>query len=480
MNQIGMVGLAVMGANLALNMASKGYRVSVWNYTNDLTEQFINGAAADKKNITGFFDLESFVNSLESPKKVFIMIRAGKPVDEMIDRLIPLLSEGDIIIDGGNSYFEDTTRRADYVESKGLRYIGTGVSGGEEGALHGPSMMPGGTKEAWSYVKDIFRDISAKAYDGEPCCDYVGEKGAGHFVKMVHNGIEYGDMELICEAYQFMRSVLELSNERMADIFAEWNQGELDSYLIEITGEILRYKDENGVCTLDTILDRAGQKGTGKWTGITALNEGVPLTLITEAVYARCLSARKAERVSASGHFGKVFAEFDGDSNEMLAALQKALYVSKIMSYAQGYELMRAVGEEKGWNLNYGGIASMWRGGCIIRSRFLSKIKEAFDNRPELENILMDDYFTDIVKAYIPSLRLILCEAIRSGIAMPAFMAALSYFDGMTTAESPANLLQAQRDYFGAHTYEIVGKEGHFHTDWTHESSNIVSGSYSI
>ena len=479
MNDIGMIGLSVMGSNLAMNMAGKGFKVSAFDFFNEYTEKFRTSKAKDYANIEAFDTLQEFIYSLSRPRKIFMMIRAGSPVDESIEKLLPYLDKGDLIIDGGNSHFPDTARRTQYLEEKGLLYIGTGVSGGEEGALRGPSMMPGGSPEAWPLVKDIFQSICAHTEDGDPCVDWVGEGGAGHFVKMVHNGIEYGDMELICETYQIMRDALGLSNDEMSDIFAEWNKGELDSYLIQITSEILRYRDEEGLYTVDTILDSAGQKGTGKWTAIAALDEGVPLTLISEAVFARCLSAMKDERVKAAGVYGKNVLKDDSlNREEFLEDLRRALYVSKLLSYAQGYSLMHQAASTYGWNLNYGGIALMWRGGCIIRSRFLSKIKEAFDKDPELENLLLDDYFRNIIETYIPSLRKVAAYALLHGIGAPAMTSGLSYFDGYTTERMPMNLLQAQRDYFGAHTYRRIDREGVFHTDWANLGNNISSTTY--
>ena len=476
---IGLIGLAVMGENLVMNMESKGFTVAVFNRTTSKVDDFVNGRAAGK-NVIGCHSLEELIENLEKPRKVFMMIKAGQAVDDMIDRLLPLLDDGDIIIDGGNSHFPDTSRRTAYVESKGKRYIGTGVSGGEEGALKGPSMMPGGSPEAWQYVKPIFQAICAKVEDGSPCCDWVGENGAGHFVKMVHNGIEYGDMQLICESYQLLKDGLGLTNDELHEVFADWNKTELDSYLIEITRDILGYRDENGDATVDLILDRAGQKGTGKWTGIAALEEATPLTLICEAVFARCLSAQKDERVKAADRFPKTLPEFKGDKKEFIEKVRKALYASKIVSYAQGYTLMRSAAKTYGWNLNYGGIALMWRGGCIIRSVFLGKIKEAFDRDPELENLIMDDYFAGVLKTLVPAWRDVVAYAVSAGIPMPAFSAALSWFDGYTTARLPANLLQAQRDYFGAHTYERVDRERgeFFHTNWTGHGGNTAASTY--
>ena len=476
---IGLVGLAVMGENLVMNMESKGFTVAVYNRTTEKVKNFVEGRAAGK-NIIGTYSIEELVENLEKPRKIMMMVKAGAAVDQLIDQLIPHLEAGDILIDGGNSHFPDTIRRTQYVESKGLLYIGTGVSGGEEGALKGPSMMPGGSPAAWPYVKPIFQAICAKVEDGSPCCDWVGENGAGHFVKMVHNGIEYGDMQLICEAYQLMRDGLGMSAEEMHEVFAEWNKTELDSYLIEITRDILGYKDEKGETTVNYILDTAGQKGTGKWTGIAALDEGVPLTLIGEAVFARCLSAMKEERVAASKVFTKEIPAFTGDKAAFIENIRKALYASKIISYAQGYTLMRTAAKTYNWNLNYGGIALMWRGGCIIRSVFLGKIKEAYDKNPELVNLLMDDYFGETIKGLVPAWREVVAYAAKAGIPMPAFSSALSYFDGYTTASLPANLLQAQRDYFGAHTYERIDQPRgqFFHTNWTGHGGNTTANTY--
>lgn len=476
---IALIGLAVMGENLVMNMESKGFTVAVYNRTTEKVKRFVEGRAAGK-NIIGCYSIEELAASLEKPRKVFMMVKAGSAVDALIEQLLPYLEEGDILIDGGNSHFPDTVRRTAYVESKGLLYIGCGVSGGEEGALNGPSMMPGGSPAAWPFVKPIFQSICAKVENGVPCCDWVGENGAGHFVKMVHNGIEYGDMQLICEAYQLMRDGLGMSAGEMHAVFADWNKTELDSYLIEITRDILGFKDEKGETTVDYILDTAGQKGTGKWTAISALDEGVPLTLIGEAVFSRCLSAMKSERVSAAKAFPKDIPAFEGDKAAFIEAIRKALYASKIISYAQGYTLMRTAAKTYGWNLNYGGIALMWRGGCIIRSVFLGKIKEAYDKNPALENLLLDDYFAGTIKTLVASWREVVAYAVRVGIPMPAFTSALSYFDGYTTACLPANLLQAQRDYFGAHTYERVDQpRGQFyHTNWTGHGGSTAAGTY--
>ena len=459
---IGMIGMGVMGSNLARNMKSKGYEAAVYD---------LDPKRADALAEEGFIPCHSLTelrDALAAPRKVFLMVWAGKPVDDLIEQLLGVLEQGDIIIDGGNSHFPDTIRRTAYVERKGLLYIGTGVSGGEEGALRGPSMMPGGSAAAWEYVKPIFQDICAKTEDGTPCCDWVGENGAGHFVKMVHNGIEYGDMQLICEAYQLLKYGLGLDNEEMHGIFAEWNKTELESYLIEITRDILGYKDENGEYVIDAILDRAGQKGTGKWTGIAALDEAVPLTLIVEAVFARCLSAAKDERVKAAAVYPHDIPAFDGDKEAFVEAVRKALYAGKIVSYAQGFALMRSAAETYGWDLDYGKIALLWRGGCIIRSVFLGKIKEAYDADSELENLLMDGYFSETIRSLVPAWREVAAYAVKAGIPMPAITSALSWFDGYTTERLPANLLQAQRDYFGAHTYERVDapRGEHFHTNW--------------
>ena len=476
---IALVGLAVMGENLVMNMESKGFTVAVYNRTTDKVKAFVEGRAAGK-NIIGCYSIEELVANLEKPRKVFMMVKAGAAVDSLIDQLIPYLEEGDILIDGGNSHFPDTVRRTEYVESKGLLYVGCGVSGGEDGALNGPSMMPGGSPAAWPFVKPIFQGICAKVEDNAPCCDWVGENGAGHFVKMVHNGIEYGDMQLICEAYQLMRDGLGMTPDEMHEVFAAWNETELDSYLIEITRDILGYKDENGEIVVDKILDTAGQKGTGKWTAVSALDEGVPLTLIGEAVFSRCLSAMKNERVNAAKVFPKNIPAFEGDKAAFIECIRKALYASKIISYAQGYTLMRTAAKTYNWNLNYGGIALMWRGGCIIRSVFLGKIKEAYDKNPALENLLLDDYFAETIKTLVDSWREVVAYAVKIGVPMPAFSSALSYFDGYTTACLPANLLQAQRDYFGAHTYERIDCERgkFFHTNWTGHGGNTSAGTY--
>ncbi|MGE0079268.1 MAG: decarboxylating NADP(+)-dependent phosphogluconate dehydrogenase [Bacteroidales bacterium] len=480
LSDIGLIGLAVMGENLILNMESKGFTVTAFNRSIDKVENFLNGRAKGK-NIRGAHSIDEFIASLERPRKVMLMVKAGKAVDDFIEILIPLLEPGDIIIDGGNTHFPDTDRRTKYVESKGLLYIGTGVSGGEEGALRGPSIMPGGSKAAWDVVKPIFQKIAAKVNGDIPCCDWVGENGAGHFVKMVHNGIEYGDMQLICEAYQIMKDYAGLSTDEMHHVFAEWNKGDLDSYLIEITRDILGYK-ENGEPLVEKILDTAGQKGTGKWTGVAALDLGVPLTLIGEAVFARCLSAQKDERVIASKVLSGPKPTFAGDKQAFVEDVRQALFASKIVSYAQGYVLMREAAKEYGWNLNYGGIALMWRGGCIIRSVFLGKIKEAFDANSNLTNLLLDPYFKEKVEAAQAGWRRVIGAAIANGIPVPALTTALAYFDGYRTERLPANLLQAQRDYFGAHTYEKIDKPRgeFFHTNWTGRGGDTASSTYSV
>lgn len=479
-SDIGLIGLAVMGENLVLNMESKGFQVSVFNRTVEKVDNFINGRGKGK-NIIGTHSLEELVNSLESPRKVMLMVKAGNAVDDFIEKLIPLLSAGDVIIDGGNTHFPDTNRRTEYLESKGLLYIGTGVSGGEEGALRGPSLMPGGSVAAWPIVKPIFQKICAQVADG-PCCDWVGQNGAGHFVKMVHNGIEYGDMQLICECYQIMKDLLGMSNQEMNSTFAEWNKGDLDSYLIEITRDILGYKDPaNGEAVVDKILDTAGQKGTGKWTAIAALDHGIPLTLIGEAVFARCLSAQKEERVNASKILaGPKPALFQGDKAAFLEDLRRALFAAKIISYAQGYALMRAAAKEYGWDLNYGGIALMWRGGCIIRSVFLGKIKEAFTANPALENLMLDAYFCQKLKEAQSGWRNVISTVVLNGIPAPTLSAALNYYDGYRAERLPANLLQAQRDFFGAHTYERIDapRGQFFHTNWTGHGGDTVSTAY--
>ncbi len=480
LSDIGLVGLAVMGENLILNMANKGYTVTAYNRSVNKVENFLAGRAKGK-SIRGAYSVEELVQSLAKPRKIMLMVKAGQAVDDFIEQLIPHLEPGDIIIDGGNTHYPDTNRRTAYLESKRLLFVGAGVSGGEEGALTGPSIMPGGSVDAWPHVKPIFQDIAAKVADGSPCCDWVGEDGAGHFVKMVHNGIEYGDMQLICEAYQLMRDLLGMTHDEMHEVFAEWNEGELDSYLIEITRDILAYK-EDGEPLVEKILDKAGQKGTGKWTGIIALDMGIPLTLIGEAVFARCLSAQKDERVAASKILEGPAVKFEGDRKAFLEDLRQALLAAKMVSYAQGYELMREAAREFGWHLNYGGIALMWRGGCIIRSAFLDNIKQAYDKNPELNNLLLDDYFKDKLHECQAGWRRLAASAITSGIPAPAITTALNYFDGYRTARLPANLLQAQRDYFGAHTYERVDKPRgeFFHTNWTGRGGDTASTTYNV
>ncbi|MBP1625248.1 MAG: 6-phosphogluconate dehydrogenase (decarboxylating) [Acidobacteria bacterium] len=483
---IGMIGLAVMGENLALNMESKGFTVAVYNRTvpgieEGVVERFIHARGKGKKFI-GSVTIDGFVQSLARPRKIMMMVKAGKPVDELIDQLVPLLDKGDIIIDGGNSHFPDSIRRTKYLESKGMLFIGTGVSGGEEGALHGPSIMPGGSPAAWPHVKPILQAIAAKVDDGTPCCDWVGEDGAGHFVKMVHNGIEYGDMQLICEAYQAMKELLGMSAGEMHEVFKQWNGGDLNSYLIEITGNVLAFKDADGQPLVDKILDTAGQKGTGKWTSVVSLDLGVPLTLISEAVFARCLSAMKDERVEASRVLRPPQRRFTGDKGALLRDLEQALYASKIISYTQGFVLLHEAAKEYRWNLNYGGIALLWRGGCIIRSAFLGKIKEAFDSNPALPNLLLDPYFGGKIEQSQEAWRRMVSTAVLHGVWVPAMSTALCYYDGFRNARLPANLLQAQRDYFGAHQYERVDKPRgqFFHTNWTGHGGDTSSTSYTV
>lgn len=478
---IGLIGLAVMGENLVLNMERNGFTVAVYNRTTEKVDNFINGRGKGK-NIIGCHSIEELVSSLETPRKIMLMVKAGKPVDDFIQLLISHLEKGDIIIDGGNSHFPDTIRRTKYLEEKGLMFIGTGVSGGEEGALNGPSIMPGGSPKAWQFVKPIFQSIAAKVEDGTPCCDWVGENGAGHFVKMVHNGIEYGDMQLITEAYQIMKDLLGMNADEMHQVFKEWNEGELQSYLIEITRDILAFKDEDGQPLVDKILDTAGQKGTGKWTVIASLDTGSPLTLIGEAVYARSLSALKDDRVEASKILTGPKPKFEGNKTAFIEDLRKALYASKLVSYAQGYVLMKYAAKEFGWNLNYGGIALMWRGGCIIRSSFLGKIKEAFDKNPELNNLLLDPFFKEKILSSQEAWRRVVSTAVTNGIWIPALSTALNYFDGYRNDRLPANLLQAQRDYFGAHTYERIDKPRgqFFHTNWTGKGGSTASTTYNV
>ena len=477
---IGLIGLAVMGQNLVLNMNDHGYKVAVFNRTVSKVDEFIQNEAKGTQ-VVGAHSIEELIQSLKKPRRVMLMVKAGDTVDQMIDQIAPHLEKGDIIIDGGNSHYPDTNRRTKSLNEKGILYIGTGVSGGEEGARHGPSIMPGGNPEAWPHVKDIFQSIAAKVDDGSPCCDWVGEAGAGHYVKMVHNGIEYGDMQLICEAYQLLEEALHLSAEELHEIFAEWNKGELDSFLIEITAEIFLKKGEDGQPLIGKILDTAGQKGTGKWTGISALDLGMPVTLIGEAVFARCLSAIKDERVAASKVLsGPKPPSTPADRKAFIEDVRRALYCSKMISYAQGYMLLREAAKEEGWNLNMGGIALMWRGGCIIRSRFLAEIKKAYDKNPKLSNLLMDDFFSGVLNKYQDAWRNAIVRAVQLGVPTPAFSTALAFFDGYRTARLPANLLQAQRDFFGAHTYERIDKPRgqYFHTNWTGRGGRVSSGSY--
>ncbi len=479
--EIGLIGLAVMGENLVMNMESKGFTIAVYNRSTEKVDNFINGRAKGKK-IIGCRSVEELVQALEKPRKVMMMIRAGQAVDDMIGQLLPLLEPGDVIIDGGNSYFKDTIRRTAEVTEKGLLYVGTGVSGGEEGALNGPCLMPGGNKEAWKLLKPIFTAISAKVEGDIPCCEWIGENGAGHFVKMVHNGIEYGDMQLICEAYQMMRDGMGMSSAQMHKVFEAWNHSELDSYLMEITADIMGHQDENGETTVEKILDVAGQKGTGKWTCIAALDEKVPLTLINEAVASRCISDMKEERVQAGKSYERSNKMIADVKEEFIEDIRKALYASKIISYAQGYSLMRSAAKEYDWDLKFGNIALIWRGGCIIRSAFLGKIKEAFDRDPNLSNLILDPYFKSVIEDCLPSWRKVVATATEYGIPMPAMNAALSWFDSYTCANLPANLLQAQRDYFGAHMYERIDRpRGEmYHTNWTGNSGTTAAGTYSV
>ena len=477
---IGLVGLAVMGQNLVLNMNDKGFTVAVYNRTTSKVDDFLAGPAKGTQ-IIGCHDLRSFIDTLKTPRRVMLMVKAGPVVDAFIAQLVPYLDVGDIIIDGGNSLFNDSDRRTHELHQKGILFIGSGVSGGEDGARYGPSLMPGGNYAAWPVVKPIFQAIAAHA-DGEPCCDWVGNDGAGHYVKMVHNGIEYGDMQLICEAYQLMREGLGMSGDETQAVFAEWNEGVLDSYLIEITRDIMAVKEDDGSLLIDHILDTAGQKGTGKWTGMNALELGIPLTLIGEAVFSRCLSAHKDERVKASKVLPAKNSCFDGDKKQMVDAIRDALYASKIISYAQGYMLMREAAKTYGWQLNYGGIALMWRGGCIIRSQFLGNIRDAFDLNPDLENLLLDDFFIEAISQALPGWRQAVVCAVTLGIPVPTFSSALSFYDGYRCERLPANLLQAQRDYFGAHTYERTDKPRgeFFHTNWTGHGGNISASTYDV
>ena len=478
---IGLIGLAVMGENLVLNMASHDIQVAVYNRTTSRVDDFISGRGQGQP-IVGSHSPEELISQLKKPRRIMLMVQAGAAVDRVIEQLLPLLDPGDILIDGGNSNYQDTVRRTRELTEKGLLYIGTGVSGGEEGALKGPSIMPGGNPEAWPHVKDIFQSIAAKVEDGSPCCDWVGANGAGHYVKMIHNGIEYGDMQMICEAYDVMRHILGMEPAEMAEVFAEWNQGELDSYLIEITADILAKTDEeSGKPMIDLILDAAGQKGTGKWMGIDALKLGAVATAITEAVYARSLSALKDERVAAAAVLqGPDAQPFTGDRSAFIEDVRKALYASKICSYAQGFQLLRMAAAEYDWQLNFGSIALMWRGGCIIRAQFLGRIKEAFDADPQLANLLLAPYFQQAIAQSQGSWRRVIAQAVEHGVPVPAFSSALTYFDGYRSDRLPANLLQAQRDYFGAHTYERIDKPRgeFFHTNWTGRGGDTASTAY--
>jgi 6-phosphogluconate dehydrogenase len=479
---IGLIGLAVMGENLVLNMESRGYTVAVYNRTTSKVDEFVNGRGQGKK-LVGTHTLKDLVASLKRPRKVMIMVKAGGPVDAVIDEIAPLLEPGDILIDGGNTHYPDTTRRTRDLKAKGLLFVGTGVSGGEEGALKGPSIMPGGNPEAWPAVKPIFQAIAAKVDGDSPCCDWVGSEGAGHYVKMVHNGIEYGDMQLCCEAYQLMKDVLGMDPPAMSKVFGRWNEGKLDSYLVEITRDILAYTDEiTGQPLVDLILDTAGQKGTGKWTVTSALDLGISLTLIGEAVFSRCLSAQKAERVEAAKVLHGPTPSFVGDKEAFINDIEQALYGAKLVSYAQGYALMNAMAKDSGWEINNGGVALMWRGGCIIRSAFLGKIKEAFDRNPLLVNLLVDPYFKGEIEKAQAGWRRVCATAITNGIPLPAMTSALAYFDGYRAGRLPANLLQAQRDYFGAHTYERTDKPRgeFFHTNWTGRGGTTASTTYNV
>jgi 6-phosphogluconate dehydrogenase len=479
-SDIGLIGIGVMGENLTLNIENKGFSVTVYDISKEKVEKFIAGRARGKK-IQGADSLQEFVQFLTRPRRIMMMVQAGKAVDDVIESLLPFLDKGDIVIDGGNSHFPDTTRRTRYLESKGYYFIGAGVSGGEEGALKGPSIMPGGSDKAWPDIKPIFQAIAAKVDNDTPCCDWIGKEGAGHFVKMVHNGIEYGDMELICEAYFLMKVLLKMVPDEISEIFNQWNKGDLESYLIKITSDILKFKDEDGKPLVDKILDKAGQKGTGKWAVISAMDSGVPLTLISEAVFARMLSAIKDERKRSSKMLNGPMIKYSGKKEDLINELGKALYAAKIISYAQGYQLMKSASEEFGWNLNYGSIALMWRGGCIIRSAFLGKIKEAFDLNSELTNLLLSPFFKEKINDSQNSFRNVVSEAAKNGIPVPAFASALAYYDSYRSETLPANLLQAQRDYFGAHQYERIDKpEGkYFHTNWTGEGGETASSIYS-
>ncbi len=478
---IGLIGLAVMGQNLVLNMNDHGFRVAVFNRTVSKVDDFLKGPAKNT-HVVGAHSLEEFFKALKRPRKVMLMVKAGSPVDDLIEECLPFLEKGDIVIDGGNSHYPDSQRRDDLLKAKGILFVGAGISGGEEGARHGPSIMPGGNADAWPFVKPIFQGIAAKADDGSPCCDWVGTGGAGHYVKMVHNGIEYGDMQLICEAYHLLKTLIGCTPAELQEIFTEWNRGVLDSYLIEITSQIFAYKDTDGQPLLDKILDVAGQKGTGKWTGISALDLGMPVTLIGEAVFARCLSALKEERLEAAKLYSPKSVAFKGDKQQLIEEVRQALYASKIISYAQGFMLMRAAAQEMKWRLDYGAIALMWRGGCIIRSRFLNDIKKAYVAQPELRSLLLDSFFHKEVTSSEKGWRHIVSEAALAGIPTPCFSTALAFFDGYRSARLPANLLQAQRDFFGAHTYERIDQPRgkFFHTNWTGTGGSVSSTSYNV
>ncbi|XP_069097298.1 6-phosphogluconate dehydrogenase, decarboxylating [Pleurodeles waltl] len=477
---IALIGLAVMGQNLILNMNDHGFVVCAYNRTVSKVDSFLGNEAKGTK-VIGAHSLEEMVSKLKKPRRVMMLVKAGQAVDDFINSLIPLLEPGDIIIDGGNSEYRDSTRRCKELKTRGILFVGSGVSGGEDGARYGPSLMPGGDKASWPHIQPIFQNIAAQV-EGEPCCDWVGEEGSGHFVKMVHNGIEYGDMQLICEAYHLMKDVLGMNQDEMAKAFEDWNKTELDSFLIEITADILKFKDTDGTYLLPKIRDTAGQKGTGKWTAISALEFGIPVTLIGEAVFARCLSSLKDERIGASKHLkGPKQATFSGDKKTFLEDIRLALYASKIISYAQGFILFREAAKEFGWTLNYGGIAMMWRGGCIIRSVFLGKIKDAFEGNPNLQNLLLDEFFKKEVERCQESWRRVISTGVQLGIPMPCFTTALSFYDGYRHEMLPANLIQAQRDYFGAHTYELLSKPGQFiHTNWTGHGGNVSSTSYNV
>jgi 6-phosphogluconate dehydrogenase len=478
---IAVIGLAVMGQNLILNMNDHGYTVVAYNRTVSKVDEFLQNAAKGTK-VIGAHSVEEMIGLLKTPRKIMLMVKAGGAVDEGIEQVLPYCSPGDCIIDGGNSHFTDTIRRTKYVEGKGLLYIGTGVSGGEEGARRGPSIMPGGSPKAWPLVKDIFKAIAAKTPDGSPCCDWVGDNGAGHYVKMAHNAIEYGDMQVICEAYDLMKRGLGLSPDEMHKIFTQWNTTELDSYLIEITRDILGFRDDDGLPLVEKILDQAGQKGTGKWFSVNSLDLGIPVTLIAEAVYARCLTAIKDERKLAAKKLTGPSARFSGDTKAFVEDIRRALLASKIVSYAQGFMCLREAQTEYGWKLNFGNIALLWRSGCIIRSVFLEKIKAAFGKNPDLSNLLLDDYFRSIIDTCQASWRKVVIKAVELGIPLPAFSSALAFFDGYRSEQLPANLLQAQRDYFGAHTYKRIDKpqDQVFHTNWTGRGGDVASGTYTV